>query len=551
MPKVNSKVKTYFVYGLFVILFYFLFVNKLDRVPTGFHIDESLPGYNAYSILKTGKDEWGKTLPIVFRFFRLYNPPLFVYANVVSISTFGLNVFAVRFTSVFFGGVAIAAYYFLLKHSGLIKSKAALFWLVVFFLITPWLVFYSRISFEVVMAFSVFFLGVYFYWMYIKYGKYLAVSYVFMSLSMYVAYTQRFLVPIFLLTSTVVFRNRLIIRKSIRKFAKALFVFGIIQIPYLTIAKTPAFFPKGDMLDLSAFSSQVEKVNALLPITVSKTLVFSREVLSQYFTYFSPRSLFFLPDPDIQRSIPELSVFYPWMVIPYLTGLYIIWKKRSNDFVKLTIILLLTSVIPASFTHDPFATHRAMPMLLPLSLVIALGINDFIKRTHKGVSFSVLSLLFLVSTVLIWRSYFVLFASERAKHWQYGVDKLSDIIKSKPNQMFVIDQARRHPIYTNLAFFMKYPPAKYHQEVPKEVKNDYYSNVRYFDYDGFANIQTRNVNWEIDSKEDKVLVGDEFTFSPEQVAEHKLTKVFEIKDPLGEIMFVGYETQNTESRELR
>jgi len=28
--------------------------------------DEVSHGYNAYSILKTGKDEWGKTFPLIF-----------------------------------------------------------------------------------------------------------------------------------------------------------------------------------------------------------------------------------------------------------------------------------------------------------------------------------------------------------------------------------------------------------------------------------------------------------------------------------------------------
>ena len=32
---------------------------ELDSVPPGFYIDEASFGYNAYSILKTGRDEYG------------------------------------------------------------------------------------------------------------------------------------------------------------------------------------------------------------------------------------------------------------------------------------------------------------------------------------------------------------------------------------------------------------------------------------------------------------------------------------------------------------
>jgi 4-amino-4-deoxy-L-arabinose transferase-like glycosyltransferase len=542
MQDTKPLMKRLLVGVFFIILFYFLYLNKLEKVPPGFYIDESLPGYNAYSILKTGKDEWGKVFPVVFRFFRLYNPPLFVYLNVLTVLIFGLNVFAIRIISVFIGGAAIITYYFLLKHSKLIKTKTVLFWSVAFFAITPWMVFYSRIGFEVILAFYLFFLGVYFFWRYVEKRKYLTASYFFLSLSTYAAYTQRILVPIFLLTSAILFKKKLFNKRSYKKFLVAILVFLAIQIPYLTIIKTPAFFPKGDMLGLSSYGAQVGKVNLFLPNALSSIVVFVRELLSQYVTYFSPRSLFFLPDPDIQRSIPELSVFYFWMIIPYLLGLYVIWKKRSDNFIKLTVLLLLISMIPASLTHDPFATHRAMPMLLPLSIVISLGLNKLMGRHTNIQKIFLTAVVFLLSLVILWRSYFVLFANERAIHWQYGVDQLSAIITSNPDRIFVIDQARRQPIYTTLAFFMNYPPSEFQNEIDQSVKDNYYKNIGANGYEGFGNVETRNIYWENDSKKKQVLVGDEYTFSQEQVKEHKLNKLFEIKSPVNEILYVGYET---------
>ena len=42
---------------------------KLGSIPPHLTPDEAALGYNAYSILKTGRDEYGELLPIIFKFF--------------------------------------------------------------------------------------------------------------------------------------------------------------------------------------------------------------------------------------------------------------------------------------------------------------------------------------------------------------------------------------------------------------------------------------------------------------------------------------------------
>jgi 4-amino-4-deoxy-L-arabinose transferase-like glycosyltransferase len=529
-------------------VFCIVYLKGLEKTPNGFYVDEALPGYNAYSVLKTGKDEWGKVFPIVFRFFRLYNPPLFVYLNVISVYFFGLNVFAIRFTSVIFGFMSVFVFYALIRSSKLIKSKIILFWSVALFSITPWLVFYSRIGFEVVLAYFLFTFGIYLFWRYLDKGKGLIISYFFLSISMYSAYTQRILAPMFIIVTAIIYRHKIFNKKSLRGTLVALVIFFIIQVPYLSLITTPAFFPKGELLSFGGFEAQVDKAALYLPRFVANILVFTREVFSQYFTYISPRSLFFLPDSDLQRSMPELSSFYFWMVIPYVLGLYVMWKRRSNKYIRFIALLLLISAVPASLTHDPFATHRAMPILLPLSVIISLGINKVLMKVGVVAQFSVMLIMFFISLVILWRSYFVLFPNERTKYWQYGVDQLAGIIQKNSHLNFVIDQSRTQPNFTALAFYMEYPPEEYHKEIDQSVKDSYYLNVPSDDIYKFGNINARNIDWRIDSKEKKVLVGDEFTFSPEQVIEHKLKKLFEIRSPLGELVFVGYETNPNSKR---
>ena len=150
-----------------------------------------------------------------------------------------------------------------------------------------------------------------------------------------------------------------------------------------------------------------------------------------------------------------------------------------------------------------------------------------------------------MSLLLLWRSYSVFLPKEKAKYWGYGTKELAKVIESTPNEHFVIDQARIKPIYIQLAFFLKYSPDKF-QEISQEMNpgilENYYNNPEFNSHYQFANLETRNVDWKEDIYKKQILVGDSLTFSETQAKEHSLSKSFEIKDPLDEIVFVGYKT---------
>src|SRR3989344_3658266 len=90
-------------------------VPLLGELPPGLTIDEAGQGYSAYSILKTGRDEWGDFLPLNPRGFGDYKPPLFMYMIVPSVAVFGLNGFALRLPSALAGILTVWVIYFLVR----------------------------------------------------------------------------------------------------------------------------------------------------------------------------------------------------------------------------------------------------------------------------------------------------------------------------------------------------------------------------------------------------------------------------------------------------
>ena len=79
---------------------------KLGENPPALYWDEASLGYNAYSILKTARDEHGEFMPLSrFIAFGDYKPSGYIYASVPFIALFGLNEFSIRFASALAGTI--------------------------------------------------------------------------------------------------------------------------------------------------------------------------------------------------------------------------------------------------------------------------------------------------------------------------------------------------------------------------------------------------------------------------------------------------------------
>src|SRR3989344_8177489 len=156
---------TFFVLSLSVFLAIATRLYKLGEATQGLYLDEAAQGYNAYSILKTGKDEFGKTFPIVFRSFNDFKTPVYIYLVVPLIPVFGLTKFTVRFPSFFFSILTIPLIYLLIKKiapqrnaegPGLITS--------ILLALSPWHILFGRTNFECNVALFFFLAGIYFFY---------------------------------------------------------------------------------------------------------------------------------------------------------------------------------------------------------------------------------------------------------------------------------------------------------------------------------------------------------------------------------------------------
>ena len=115
------KNKSIIIYLVILIIGLFLRLYRLSDAPSRPTIDEMSIGYNAYSLLQSGKDEWGVKWPLIFRAFGDYKLPLYIYGTIPFVWLFHLNLISIRLLSVVAGGVIIVAVGLLAQQ--LLKNK--------------------------------------------------------------------------------------------------------------------------------------------------------------------------------------------------------------------------------------------------------------------------------------------------------------------------------------------------------------------------------------------------------------------------------------------
>src|SRR3989338_6145695 len=143
--------RQYLILILIILLAAFLRFWQLGENPPSLTWDEAAWGYNAYSLGIDGRDEFGRFLPLNYlESFGDFKPPIYAYLDIIPVKLFGLNEFAVRFPSAFFGVISVLVSYFLTKRIFYNSKSSQIYALVTAFLlaISPWHINLSRAAFE-------------------------------------------------------------------------------------------------------------------------------------------------------------------------------------------------------------------------------------------------------------------------------------------------------------------------------------------------------------------------------------------------------------------
>lgn len=453
----------------FILRFY-----QLGTIPPSVNWDEAAHGYNAFSILKTGRDEYGKFLPLTFRSFDDYKPPLYIYLVIPSVAVFGLNDFAVRLPSALFG--VLTVYFSYLLVSTLIKQKKIAVMTAFLLAISPWHLQFSRVAYENNVAVFFIVLGTWLLLNSFKNSKFLLfffLSVLSFSLSLFLYQTPRLFTPLSSLVLLALFLKEIIHNKAKLILPVLLLVATMtIFIPHvfsqegLTRFKGATIFEDKNLLFESSYKIQADKEigqEIIGRIVHNRRLVYLPEILKGYFTHFNPSYLLINGDNE-RHHAPLVGVILLWSFPFIILGIYFLIIKNFNPKSKIIIFMwFLLAAVPAAVTIDIPHAHRTQVFLPMYQIFAAIGlVYSYLYIKQKKRFLSILAVGLLLNFIFYLHQYFIHIPAEFSKSWIYGRKEAALFTNNlKQNYDRIIVSTSLEKSNLMWLYYLKYDPKQY------------------------------------------------------------------------------------------
>lgn len=450
------------------LLALFIRVYNLVGSPPSLYWEEAALGYDAYSILLTGKDHHGNPFPVVaFESFGDWKPSGYFYILVPFIALFGLSELAVRLPTVLAGLALIIGV-------SCIARQLKISPLIVLFVgaVSPWAIQFSRAGWEVTTATAC-----------IVWGNYLFLKglenkninlrptlfgVLLFAVAMYTYHATRLIVPLQLVGLVVLYlyqqlsNSRLdlpklaksivkVLQQNFKQVLSLLLVFLILTSPLLAALgstttshrfQETSIFSDLEIIERSNMLKDQSGNTALARLFYHRYVLFAAEIAQNFFSHFSLKFLFLTGDSNPRHSIQFYGQLYHVEIIFLLVGLYL-WMKQRKPVQLYFFYWLFVAIIPASLTNATPHALRILPGLPVFLLLIGLGIEttflklkQLIARLFRDANLtkyqSLISLkaaalivcVYLIEFLGFWRYYQVIYPQLASSEWQYGYKEM-------------------------------------------------------------------------------------------------------------------------------
>jgi len=467
--------------GIIILAVFFRFY-ALSRVPPAPSLDEVSIGYNAYSIVETGKDEYGTPYPMLLRAYDDYRPALYVYLTIPFVKVFGLTAVSVRLPSVL---LSVLTVYLVYGIGSMIGKKYCSYERLgdiagVLLAISPWHIYISRLGHEANLGLTLFVLGIYLFLQAVLLGKKSAWiwSAVAFAVSLHGYQTDKMISPLILISGTALFR------KEIWSARRYVLISGVLGILIALPAVLAAISPEGLLRfrGTSAFSSDspdmVRSTKAYVAarergdmagkLLYGRTGTYIGVFTKNYVSHFSPLWVFTGADREAHK-VPGMGLLYLWEAPFLLLGIWALIKSKLPVGLKWFLVSwILISPVPASITTQSPHAMRAYALVPIVLLIEALGFWWMIKRfsaRQMQVMAAVVGIVVAQGITVFWRGYFVRFPVEQSDSFQYALKSAVLYAGKQAGSYDAVQFSNQGSLYQSYMFFLyytKYDPAQYH-----------------------------------------------------------------------------------------
>lgn len=536
----------------------------LDKYPPALYSDEVSQGYNAYSILKTGKDEYGKFLPVSFRSFGDWKPPLQTYLMIPTVLIYGLNAYGVRLSGAILGTLTVLLIYFLIQEffkafDRNINRQAKNNPQIIIALITslmlavsPWHIAQSRSAMLVGVTLFFYILALWLFFKGLTSSKYWILSAAGFAVTIYGYYGMRVTVPLTIIMLSVFFykniltgAKKLIIPAIIGGLFLIPLFWGFIKEPDIVFgrAKTVSiFYDRG--ITLTIWDLQKKDGVKFPPILArffhNKPYLYSVDILRRFGQHLDGRFLFIKGDAYPPFQIPGMGMLYLVDGLFILLGLIRLIKSDSK-LTAFILILITISLFPAALTFLTPSSNRSFHLLIPLMFLVSGGIVYVLQKLKLQRKIIIMVLIFVIYTgnfLYFGYQYTTILPRDHADWWYYGYAQLISYLSDHENQYSQIYISGKTSVpYIYLLFYKQTDPAS----VKSQIRRDYTAD----DF-GFEHVAAlgkyefpRYFNWKADSR--SLLPNSLLVTRSDEIVENNINLINEIKYPNGETAFKVYQ----------
>lgn len=462
------------LFGLIITLSILLRLFILEKIPNGLYSDEAAYGYNAYSVLMTGKDEYGASWPLAFKSFGDYKAPLYIYLMMPFIRFFGLTVYGVRIESAYLSVLAVIIVYFLVRR---LYSSTPLAHLSSFFVsVMPLSLQFGRMAHENNLTLFLITLGILSFFLSVKFSNLIYISFITFAASIYAYHDARVLTPLLIICLLILYKSHVF--KIRKKVILSMVIFLILISPFLVQVFNPEVWTRprytiftsdpGIVLDTNQERGEDKVNNFSVPLFFhNKVWSTANRFFSNYFSQLSFQFLFLSGDEvKIYKTIGS-GILYIATAPFLLLGLYLTIKNKAEHN-KIILIWLLISPLPAALTRFVPSASRMISFLPVSSLIIAFGmfgsLRYFKSLPSRKVFIVLVSLIFTLEISKYLHNYYFNTPVRYAKEWHYGMDQVVSKVKSLENRYDKIWFSKNAWGYIYPLFYLPYPPEKYQKQ---------------------------------------------------------------------------------------
>lgn len=467
---------------------------QLGSIPPALNRDEAGFGYEAYSLLKTARDQHGRFLPLGFQLFGIWEYPLQFYLKIPFIVFFGLNTFSVRL-SVVVVSLIILIFIFLLtdrwfnRRLALIATGLAG--------LSSWHFFMSRAGYSQSFYGLMFLLvGTY----YLIFGKTSPVRIfggLILGLTSFAYPAYFFFLPAYLIVLAFFYRRTGLVIAGLILISSYL-VFWIpnqLRIPggaFYAGSEADLRFrwadkPVGERLALGGTYDVLEKY------LHHPRLALPYKAVLNYFDAFSidfwlKKGRGFESNVD---GFGNLLVYEPLFIILGLS--WLLWQKKRPALLLLSWLLIGPTA--SMFTREPAST-KLIHMLIPLIIFEAAGMYFLVTYLFSRLRRLAIPAIILTGlpviffNLLYYDAYFRHLPANAGKWWQAGYLDIVKLMNQYPDKT-VYWNSRSDFGYIFVLFGNQYDPAKFQREAHRSPGPYNISWVDSFDRYHFVN----DIDW--------------------------------------------------------